>query len=109
MIDVLGWLGSILVVTSLIQRDLRRLRQVNLAASIALGVFNIVLGIWPMIVLNVVLAVVNGWHLYVASRPVDHSDGRTDRAETAQRDTAATDFERHRASVSRHGAVHAFR
>jgi hypothetical protein len=63
MIAVLGWLGSGLVVTSLIQRDIGRLRQLNLAASVALGVFNLALGIWSMIVLNIVLAAVNSYHL----------------------------------------------
>jgi hypothetical protein len=63
MIAVLGWLGSSLVVTSLIQRDIYRLRQVNLAASVALFFFNLALGIWSMIALNIVLAAINGYHL----------------------------------------------
>ncbi len=63
MIAVLGWFGSALVVGSLIQRDVRRLRQLNLAAAVALGIFNVVLGIWSMIVLNVALATVNSFHL----------------------------------------------
>lgn len=60
---LLGWLGSILVVVSLAQSDLRRVRQLNLAASMLLLAFNATLGIAPMILLNAVLVGVNGFHL----------------------------------------------
>lgn len=63
MIAALGWIGSVLVVASLAQRDVRRLRQVNLAAAVVLGVFNIAVGIASMIALNVVLATINAYHL----------------------------------------------
>lgn len=63
MTAALGWLGSALVILSLTQRRLRRLRQVNLAACVVLGVFNLMLGIESMIVLNAVLAGINVYHL----------------------------------------------
>jgi hypothetical protein len=79
VIALLGWLGSGLVVVSLLQRDIHRLRQVNLAAAAALGVFNVAVGIGSMIALDVVLAGVNGFHLLrgrtvarrIVSPPVD--------------------------------------
>lgn len=63
MTAALGWLGSALVIASLTQRDVRRLRQLNLAAAVVLGVFNIAVGIASMIALNVVLAAINAYHL----------------------------------------------
>lgn len=63
MIAMLGWIGSGLVVVSLVQHDVRRLRQLNLVACAALVIFNVALGITSMIALNVVLAGVNGYHL----------------------------------------------
>jgi hypothetical protein len=62
-VELLGWAGSALVVVSLTQRDLRRLRQVNLAAALMLGVFNVIIGLGSMIALNVVLSTVNAYHL----------------------------------------------
>lgn len=86
MIAALGWVGSGLVVMSLTQGDIRRLRQVNLAASAVLGVFNIALGISSMIVLNAVLAGVNGYHLIRRRR----DDQSTDQPATRARDTDTT-------------------
>jgi hypothetical protein len=59
MIDLVGWLGALLVVASYAQRDTVRLRQVSLLASVALLSFNLVLGIWPNVALELALVVVN--------------------------------------------------
>lgn len=63
MTDALGWVGSALVVLSLTQRDVRRLRQISCASAVALGAFNVLVGIPSMIVLNAVLLIVNCSHL----------------------------------------------
>lgn len=68
-IDLLGWSGSILVVLSLTQSSLRRLRLINLAASLIHLAFNLILGIVPMIALNVALASINSYFL-LAKNPV---------------------------------------
>ena len=92
MIGVIGWLGSGLVVLSLIQQDIRRLRQVNLAASIALGIFNVALGISSMIALNAVLAGVNGYHLLMKRGATRHSvPTQPGRSTTARRDSSGTE------------------
>lgn len=62
-ITAIGWIGSALVIASLTQSNLRRLRQLNLIASILHGAFNIALGIGPAIALNIVLTIINGYHL----------------------------------------------
>ncbi|MDY7103314.1 MAG: hypothetical protein S0880_19190 [Actinomycetota bacterium] len=63
MTELIGWIGSALVVLSLTQRNLRRLRQVNLVASLVLLTFNLIVAIPSMVALNVVLATVNIRHL----------------------------------------------
>lgn len=63
MTVALGWIGSALVVISLGQTDVRRLRQISLTAAFVLGVFNLAIGIPSMIALNAVLVAVNGYHL----------------------------------------------
>jgi hypothetical protein len=62
-IDMLGWIGSVLVVVSLTQGNLRRLRTINLAASAIHLAFNLVIGLMPMIALNTVLTGINGYYL----------------------------------------------
>nr|WP_157441131.1 hypothetical protein [Actinoplanes awajinensis] len=64
MLDIIGWLGSALLVWSLLQARLLRLRALNLAGCLVLIGFNAALGVWPMVGLNVVLTVINVWYLW---------------------------------------------
>lgn len=113
MIALLGWLGSVLVVASLVQHDIRRLRQVNLAASAALGAFNLALGIVSMIALNAVLAGVNGYHLLKGRTDSERADrpAPTDTVVTTvpgasiglRRDESEVVTEGHRAATASQG------
>jgi hypothetical protein len=73
-LEALGWLGSAVIVWSLIQTQLSRLRVFNLVGTILLVGYNLVLGIWPMVGLNVVLAAINVWYLVHSRR--DKHDAR---------------------------------
>jgi hypothetical protein len=63
-LDVIGWAGSALLVWSLLQSRLLRLRALNLVGCLVLIGFNAAVGVWPMVGLNVVLAVINVWYLW---------------------------------------------
>jgi hypothetical protein len=63
-LDVIGWAGSALLVWSLLQTRLLRLRALNLLGCLVLIGFNAAVGVWPMVGLNVVLAVINVWYLW---------------------------------------------
>lgn len=67
-IDLLGWAGSALLVWSLLQTRLMRLRVWNLVGCVALIVFNTVIRVWPMVGLNVVLAAINIWYIVRMAR-----------------------------------------
>lgn len=62
-LDAIGWLGSALLVWSLLQSRLLRLRALNLIGCVVLIGFNAAIEVWPMVGLNVVLAVINIWFL----------------------------------------------
>ena len=62
-LDVLGWAGSALLIYSLMQARVLRFRLLNLVACIVLVIFNGLLGIWPMVVMNIVLSGVNLWFI----------------------------------------------
>ncbi len=62
-LDVLGWAGSALLIYSLLQARVLRFRLLNLVACIILVIFNALLGIWPMVAMNVVLAGINVWFI----------------------------------------------
>lgn len=58
-VDALGWLGSALLVYSLLQARILRLRVLNTVACVILIVYNALLEVWPMVAMNVVLAGIN--------------------------------------------------
>lgn len=58
-VDVLGWSGSALLVYSILQTRLLRLRALNLVASSALCLFNVLIEIWPLVAMNGVLVLIN--------------------------------------------------
>ena len=62
-LDVLGWGGSALLVYSLLQASVLRLRVLNAVACVILIVFNAVLSVWPMVGMNVVLVAINAWFI----------------------------------------------
>ncbi len=63
LLDAMGWGGSALLVFSLMQARVLRFRVLNLVACIVLTAFNLVLGIWPMVAMNVVLSAINLWFI----------------------------------------------
>lgn len=58
-VDALGWFGSALLVFSLLQARILRLRILNTVACLILVAFNAMIGVWPMVAMNVVLAAIN--------------------------------------------------
>jgi len=73
-LDALGWAGSALLIFSLMQARVLRFRVLNLVACLILIVFNALLGIWPMVAMNVVLSLINLWFIraLVTTRHDEH-------------------------------------
>ncbi len=74
LLEVVGWVGSAVLVVSLLQTNLHRLRWINLVGCLVLIGYNGLVGVWPMVGLNVVLAAINVWYLVRGHR--DRHDGR---------------------------------
>lgn len=62
-LDALGWAGSALLVWSLLQGRILRLRALNLIGCFVLLAFNALIAVWPMVALNAVLAGINIYYL----------------------------------------------
>jgi hypothetical protein len=63
MIQLLGWIGSALIVLSLTLRRQLPFRLVNLMSAGVLLVFNLAIGLWSMILLNTAIMIVNLYQL----------------------------------------------
>ena len=65
-LEIFGWLGSLILVVSMMQQRIMRLRVINLVGCIIHIIYNAIVGVWPMVGLNVVLAaiqIINLWRL----------------------------------------------
>ncbi|GAB2684340.1 hypothetical protein [Thalassiella azotivora] len=62
-LEVIGWAGSAVLVVSLLQTRVLRLRALNLAASAVLVFYNAAIEVWPMVAMNAVIALINVVHL----------------------------------------------
>lgn len=62
-LELLGWVGSAVLVWSLLQTRILRLRALNLLGCLILIGYNAAIQVWPMVGLNVVLAGINIWYL----------------------------------------------
>lgn len=73
MIAIVGWIGSVLCVSSLIQKNQMRFRALNLGACIAMITFNTANATWSMVLLNVVVAVINIRQIRLLCRATDEA------------------------------------
>jgi len=58
-LELVGWAGSALLVTSLLQARVLRFRLLNFTASVVLTIYNGLIGVWPMFAMNIVLGFIN--------------------------------------------------
>lgn len=58
-IDAVGWAGSAILIVSLLQTRVLRLRVINLVGCVVLTAFNAIIQVWPMVGLNLVLGLIN--------------------------------------------------
>ncbi|GHG49538.1 hypothetical protein GCM10011331_12190 [Flavimobilis marinus] len=63
ILEIVGWIGSAILVWSLLQTRILRLRLINLVGCLILIAYNSISGVWPMTGLNVVLAAINIYYL----------------------------------------------
>jgi len=61
--QIIGWVGSALVVISLTQARVLRFRWLNLAGSLIATAYNAVFGIWPFVAMNAAIAIINVYWL----------------------------------------------
>jgi hypothetical protein len=70
MIQLLGWIGSGLIVLSLTSQRQTHFRLLNLCSAVVLLFFNYAIGLWSMVALNATILIVNLHQLRRQRRPV---------------------------------------
>ncbi|MDU0348427.1 hypothetical protein [Actinomyces sp. MRS3W] len=59
ILEVIGWIGSGLVVISLMVARQRTFRSLNLTGSLIATAYNLVLGVWPAVGMNATIALID--------------------------------------------------
>lgn len=100
-LQVIGWAGSAILITSLLQTRVLRLRQLNLVAALLLIGYNASLGVWPMVAMNACIAGINVWHLVRLLR-TRHDDGAYEVVEIGPQESyLANVMARHHGDIAR--------
>lgn len=74
LIEIIGWLGSLLLVVSLLQAQMMRLRVLNLIAALVLVGYNAAVETWPMVGMNAAVAVIDVYFIIVLRREAGRPD-----------------------------------
>jgi hypothetical protein len=87
LLEAVGWIGSALLVYSVLQTRFLRFRIVNGIASAVLVAYNAVVGVWPMVGVNAVLVIIDVYFLWTLGRAKRTAKAFTSvRADAALRD-----------------------
>lgn len=71
VLEAIGWIGSLLVVWSLMVARVLRFRWMNLAGAAIATVYNAIIGVWPFAFMNLAITIIDIywlWRLYREAR-----------------------------------------
>lgn len=66
--EMLGYLASVFVAVSLMMRSLKKLRVINLIGSLLFTAYGLIIGAYPVAVVNAFIVLVNIYYLQQAVR-----------------------------------------
>lgn len=62
-LEIFGYIGTALVVISMMMTSITKLRIVNMSGSVISAIYAGICGTWPIVVMNVSLFMINSFHL----------------------------------------------
>ncbi len=68
LFEAFGWLGSGLIVLSLMQSRVLRFRILNLAGALISTIYNAMIGVWPFATMNAIISVIDIYWLNILLR-----------------------------------------
>ena len=64
LIEIFGYIGSALVVISMLMSSIVKLRIINCVGSVISGIYAVICGALPLAIMNVCLIAINGYNLF---------------------------------------------
>lgn len=64
LIELFGYLGSTLVVVSMLMSSVVKLRVINMVGSVISGTYALIIGSFPLALMNICLIIINAYNLF---------------------------------------------
>ena len=64
LIEIFGYIGSFLVVFSMLMSSVVKLRVINTIGSVVSGIYALIFGAYPLVLINTCLIIINIYNLY---------------------------------------------
>ena len=83
IIELVGYLGSLLVITSMLMTSVMKLRIINTCGNVISIIYAMIIATYPVAIMNLALLVINIYNLFKLFKPEKHFDmisGKTDDA-----------------------------
>ncbi len=64
LIEIFGYIGSALVVVSMLMSSVVKLRVINVCGSVISGTYALIIGSFPLALMNICLIIINVYNLY---------------------------------------------
>ena len=65
-LEIFGYIGTVLVIVSMLMTSLTKLRIINVCGAIISTIYSIIVGAWPIVVMNICLMCINIFHIVTA-------------------------------------------
>ena len=62
-LEIFGYMGTILVIISMMMKSINKLRMMNMAGGAVSGIYSAIIGAWPIVVMNICIISINLYHL----------------------------------------------
>ncbi len=92
ILEIIGWIGSALVVLSLAQARVWRFRVMNFAGAVLATFYNGILGIWPFAAMNGIIAVIDAYWMVRLKRETQPTSEAYDLVEVNHDDAYLAHF-----------------
>lgn len=86
MVEIMGFAGSALIITSLAMRSMGWLRLVGLAGAVTFIIYGLSLSAWPVVATNTATAMLHVYHLCFSGQTGSAADRALDRPSSIRAD-----------------------
>ena len=63
LLEIFGYIGTALVIISMMMKSINKLRMFNISGAIISAIYSAIIQAWPVVLLNVALTVINVYQL----------------------------------------------